>query len=162
MKGARGSKRPSHQKKKQLQWHISPPMEPAQTHELISAEEFSRALKLRKLRMEQLAPALMRFLKIDQVNRLHAGVGKKQGHLFAEDCLAKLDIEFEFGKDELKNIPAKEPFIIVSNHPYGGLDGLILLALMGKLRPDMKIAANYLLRQIPGISQMIIPINPFE
>jgi putative hemolysin len=49
---------------------------------------------------------------------------------------------------DLKNIPSNEPFILIANHPYGGIDGLILFSILAKIRPDTKMMANFLLRQI--------------
>jgi putative hemolysin len=51
---------------------------------------------------------------------------------------------------------------LVSNHPYGGIDGIILLSILPKIRPDFKMVANYLLNQIEPLQNHIIPVNPFE
>ncbi len=49
---------------------------------------------------------------------------------------------------QLEHIPASGRVIIVANHPIGSLDGLALLRLLGRIRPDVKIVANQLLAQL--------------
>ena len=55
------------------------------------------------------------------------------------------ELGIELTKAELKRIPKKGAFIIISNHPLGGVDGLLLLKLALQQRADFKIIANFLL-----------------
>lgn len=52
--------------------------------------------------------------------------------------------------------------MVVANHPFGGLEGLILGAILCRARPDVKILGNYLLERVSGIRTFIIPVNPFQ
>ncbi|MGC1631432.1 MAG: lysophospholipid acyltransferase family protein, partial [Gelidibacter sp.] len=52
--------------------------------------------------------------------------------------------------------------ITVSNHPLGGIDGILLLKLMLEQRDDFKIIANFLLERIEPMKPFIMPVNPFE
>ena len=56
-------------------------------------------------------------------------------------------------------IPPTGRFIIASNHPLGGLDGLALLHAVGKVRPDVVFPVNDLLMFLPGLEPVFIPIN---
>jgi 1-acyl-sn-glycerol-3-phosphate acyltransferase len=56
-------------------------------------------------------------------------------------------------------IPQAGRFIIAANHPLGGLDGLALLHVVGKVRPDIVFPVNDLLMFIPGLQALFIPIN---
>ncbi len=130
--------------------------------ELISEEDFAKALKLEKVKLNLLAPALMRLLKLDEVNEIYSQTSKLEGADFAEKMLERMGVEYEISEADLANIPKTEPFILIANHPYGGVDGMILMAILAKLRPDIKFLANFLLNQIEPLKNWIIPVNPFE
>jgi putative hemolysin len=130
---------------------------------LINKEEFSKATKLNQLGLDRLlASPLMKFLKIDDVNKLYDAVSKYEGVEFVREALQYLGVHFEVNQQELSNIPKSGAFITVSNHPYGGLDGLILMQLIGEQRPDFKVMGNFLLQNIVNIKDIILPVNPFD
>ncbi len=130
--------------------------------ELISKEDFSKALKLEKVKLKVLAPALMRLLKLSDVNEIYSESQELKGAVFAKKMLEKMGVDYEVSEEDLANIPKSGPFILISNHPYGGIDGIILIALLNELRPDFKFVANYLLKQISPLSDNFIAVNPFE
>ncbi len=59
----------------------------------------------------------------------------------------------------LENIPKEGNPMIVSNHPLGGFDGVALMSVVTKIRPDLKFPVNDILLKLPGIVPLIIPIN---
>ena len=69
---------------------------------------------------------------------------------------------FELLEEDLKRIPKSGAFITVSNHPLGGIDGILLLKLLLEHRPDYKIIANFLLHRIAPLKPYVMPVNPFE
>ncbi len=99
---------------------------------LIKKDDFSKALKLEKLKLKVLSPVLMRVLKLNKINQVYQESIEKKGDQFADAILASLGIEYELDPNDLKHIPSKEPFVMVANHPYGGIDGIILLAILQK------------------------------
>ncbi|MFY8021796.1 MAG: lysophospholipid acyltransferase family protein, partial [Bacteroidia bacterium] len=129
---------------------------------LIEKDDFAKALKLEKLKLDILAPALMKLLKLEKVNEVYSQSSEEVGVQFADDVLRQFGVDYEVSKDDLDNIPKSGPFILVANHPYGGIDGIILISMISKIRPDFKIVANYLLQQIPPLKDSFIPVNPFE
>lgn len=129
---------------------------------LIEKDDFSKALKLQKLKLDILAPVLMRILKLEKVNEVYTNSQDELGVSFADEILKQFGIDFQVDQTDLDNIPKTGPFILVANHPYGGIDGVILISLIQRLRPDFKIVANYLLQQIPPLKDSFIPVNPFE
>lgn len=131
-------------------------------HELISTEDIENGLQLRKLKIAALAKVVMKVLKLKKVNELYETSASFKGAEFTESVLDHLGIEYDFATEELLNIPKDEPFVVISNHPYGGIDGLILLSLISKIRPEFKIMANYLLQQIPPLKDQLVVVNPFE
>jgi putative hemolysin len=130
--------------------------------DLISEEDFAKALKLEKVKLNLLAPALMRLLKLDEVNEIYSENSEFTGADFAEKMLERLGVEYEVSENDLANIPKTGPFILIANHPYGGIDAIILTAVLVKLRPDIKFIANFLLKQIKPFRDYIIPVNPFD
>lgn len=129
---------------------------------VITTEEFAKATKLDKLRMPGLAALLMELMKINQVNELFAQAQPKQGPEFVDSILKGIGIEIEFDERELKNIPATGSFIAIANHPYGGIEGMVLLKILCMARPDAKLMANFLLKKIPNLADYFIAVNPFE
>ena len=129
---------------------------------LISNEAVSRGLKLQKLKLTSLAPLIIKALKLEKVNQLYANHADTKGMEFADEILNELQVAYEFNTEELKNIPQHEPFIVIANHPYGGIDGLMLLRILTQARPDFKIMANFILQLIPALKENFVPVNPFE
>jgi putative hemolysin len=129
---------------------------------IITTEEFAKATKLDKLKLPGLASFLMELMKINQVNDLFAQAQPKQGIDFIDAILKGCGVEIEFDEKELRNIPTNGSFIAIANHPYGGIEGLVLLKMLLMARPDAKLMANFLLKKIPNLSDFFIAVNPFE
>lgn len=105
---------------------------------------------------------ILKILRISKINRIY----NKHKHLkdlaFFTALLNDLQIKFEIPEEDLKRIPKEGAFITVSNHPLGGIDGVLLLKLLIEKRPDYKIIANFLLHRIEPMKPFIMPVNPFE
>jgi 1-acyl-sn-glycerol-3-phosphate acyltransferase len=59
----------------------------------------------------------------------------------------------------LENIPGKGRYIIASNHPLGGLDGVALMQVIGSKRKDIVFPVNDILMYLPNLRELFIPIN---
>src|ERR1700751_986977 len=129
---------------------------------IITTEEFAKATKLDKLKMPGLAALLMEVMKINQVNELFAKAQPKQGPEFVDAILEGCGVDIEFDDRELKSIPADGSFIAIANHPYGGIEGMVLLKILCMARPDSKVMANFLLKKIPNLADYFVAVNPFE
>jgi len=129
---------------------------------VITTEEFAKATKLDKLKMPGLAALLMEIMKINQVNDLFAQAQPKVGPDFVDAILEGCGVKIEFDERELKNIPADGAFVAIANHPYGGIEGMVLLKILCMARPDAKVMANFLLKKIPNLSDYFVAVNPFE
>lgn len=105
---------------------------------------------------------LMKVLKISTLNKIY----DKHKHLseleFLNAILDEFQIKFEIPEEDLKRLPKEGPYITVSNHPLGGIDGILLLKLMLEREPNFKIIANFLLHRIAPMKPYIMPVNPFE
>ncbi len=129
---------------------------------IITTEEFAKATGLDKLKMPGLAAFLMEVMRINQVNSLFAEAQPKQGIEFIDAILKGCGVEIEFNEKDLRHIPRKGSFIAIANHPYGGIEGLVLLKMLLMVRPDAKLMANFILKKIPNLSEYFIAVNPFE
>ena len=81
---------------------------------------------------------------------------------FAAACLTTLDVTVDCTAENLERIPAQGPVVLFANHPSGALEGLMMAALCGKVRPDLKILASDVLLRIPQLAQlapMLLPLN---
>ena len=105
---------------------------------------------------------LLRLLRISEVNKIYQKHKEKKDLIFLNGILEEFQIEFEIPEEDLKRIPKNGSFITVSNHPLGGIDGILLLKLLIEHRPDYKIIANFLLHRIEPLKPFVMPVNPFE
>ncbi|CCO25342.1 lysophospholipid acyltransferase family protein [Maridesulfovibrio hydrothermalis] len=80
---------------------------------------------------------------------------------FVEKALKLLGINSETDKNELLRIPRSGPSVVVANHPFGVVEGLVLLRVLKAVRPDVKIMANFMLGIVPEMSEYLISVDPF-
>lgn len=105
---------------------------------------------------------LMKVLRISTANEVYNKHKHKKDLPFLNGLLDEFQIEFEIPEEDLKRIPKEGPFITISNHPLGGIDGILLLKLLLEHRADYKIIANFLLHRIEPLKPYVMPVNPFE
>lgn len=80
---------------------------------------------------------------------------------FMDEALDGLDVTYETTGTELSDIPREGPLVVVANHPFGGIEGLLLGSIMLGQRGDTKIMANYLLGKIPELKDVLLCVDPF-
>jgi putative hemolysin len=104
-----------------------------------------------------------RFLCLDTMNKAYTKIvfQRKRSNFF-NDWLEFMNIRLNIAEEDMKKIPTVRPLVVVANHPFGGLDGIILASVLTKIRQDVRILGNYLLRHVPEIREFIIPIDPFR
>ena len=107
-----------------------------------------------------LGRALMRLTGVSKVNDLYDRVAPLKGPAFADGILKDVGVDYRIGNpSRLQNLP-EGPFITVSNHIYGHLDGIMLVDLMGHLRPGFKVMVNEILGHIRMMAENFIVVNP--
>jgi putative hemolysin len=105
---------------------------------------------------------LMKALKISTLNKVYDRNKHLEDVPFLNAILDDLEIKFEIPEEDLKRLPKEGAYITISNHPLGGIDGVLLLKLMLEREPNFKIIANFLLHRIEPLKKYIMPVNPFE
>ncbi|MBP8959067.1 MAG: lysophospholipid acyltransferase family protein [Bacteroidales bacterium] len=107
------------------------------------------------------AELLMRIFSLDKVNKVYKNSIEFTGAKFTSSLLNDLGIKYIIGNVErLKFLPKEGPFITISNHPYGGLDGIILVDLIAAIRPDFKLMVNNILAKVKTMKDNFIPVIP--
>jgi putative hemolysin len=118
--------------------------------------------KLSFLGGEHFARFLMLLLRFDKLNRVYNQIGDKKGLGFIDELLNILEIKFLYDTEELqKRVPKTGPVVIVSNHPFGGLEGILLIKMLSQVRPDVQIMATHLLQKIDPISDYFVEEESF-
>jgi putative hemolysin len=74
-------------------------------------------------------------------------------------ALQSLDITVRYSAEKLAAVPREGPLVVVANHPFGVVDGLVVCYLVSTLRPDFKVVAMSTLWRVPEIREHILPIN---
>lgn len=105
---------------------------------------------------------LLRLMRLNRLSDLMASTSGKKGKEFIDLLFEKLEISFEVSEEDLSRIPKSGPFIVISNHPFGGLDDLILLRIFSEIRPDFKIFSNPILQKFGGLDEYLLPGTAFS
>jgi len=131
---------------------------------LVTAREVAKAIKADKYGVLGTFSGwlLMKVLRISQLNKIY----DRNKHLsnldFLNAILDEFQIKFEVPEEDLKRLPKDGAYVTISNHPLGGIDGILLLKLMVEREPNFKIIANFLLHRIEPLKPYVMPVNPFE
>ncbi len=107
-------------------------------------------------------PFLKRWLSVDALNHVHDQVVETAtSETFFSRTLEILGCKYEVAASDLERIPASGPVVVVSNHPLGGLDGIILGDLLRRRRTDTRLMANFLLKNVRYTEDHMFFVDPF-
>ncbi|MDA3867070.1 MAG: GNAT family N-acetyltransferase [Salinivirgaceae bacterium] len=84
------------------------------------------------------------------------GTIKEGNPEYVEKIINDIGINIIIQDEDLAKIPTTGPFVTISNHPFGGVDGIILAHLLLKKRPDFKIVATPTLWKIYPLNDFFI------
>lgn len=100
---------------------------------------------------------LIRILHLKEINAFLKEFGHLTGTAFIDQVIKTLNIHFELMGEE--NIPQKGRYMFVSNHPLGGLDGVLLLKLLNEKAGSTKVIINDFLMAITPLKHYFVPVN---
>lgn len=101
----------------------------------------------------------MKLLDIDKVNRIHDHNFDTPGPQFCRGLLNDLNIKLRIDNEKvLDNLP-EGAFITISNHPFGALDGITLIDIIGSRRPQFKVMVNMILNYIVAMRPNFIAVD---
>ena len=78
---------------------------------------------------------------------------------FWEGSIKKLNLNINYSEEALKKIPKEGPLVVVANHPFGVLDGLVICWLMSLVRDDFKVLTHSLLLRAPETKGYLLPVD---
>ena len=128
---------------------------------IVNKSQVKNVIKVKGVAGDMLASVLMRVLGVNKMNDIYSHIYQYQGVEFADKLIEHLDVTCDYIPEELDYLPQDQPFIVVSNHPFGAIDGIMMLSILGKKRPDLKILTNFILSYIPNLTDHFFPVNPF-
>ncbi len=124
---------------------------------LLTPRELARATNLDTPGVAVIAQALMHIFRYNKLNRVYSDNYDNDPVIFIKSIIEHLDIRIDVSEKDIENIPATGPFIMVSNHPFGGVDALILLDILLRKRSDIRVMSSFLLQQIDPLKELILP-----
>jgi putative hemolysin len=111
-------------------------------------------------RGQQFAKFILKIFRIELVNDLYDRSCEHSGAAFAKSILNDLGVDYLIGNPERLRPLQEGVFITVSNHPYGGIDGIMLIDLMAIIRTDYKLMVNQILSMVKAMDENFISVNP--
>ena len=108
---------------------------------------------------EKFVNRLLKFLSVDKVNWIHDHNCDVQGAEFTTGLLRDLDIKLRIDNEQRLDNLHEGAFITVSNHPFGALDGITLINLIGTRRPQFKVMVNMILNYISAMRPSFIAVD---
>lgn len=135
---------------------------PASDQPLIQLRSFFKNPLQRKL-FSVVGGAVEKALAIDRINQIYyAAASGDDNRNFLDRVLDVMNIELAVAEADMARIPKTGRVVVVANHPFGGIEGIILGALLRSVRPDIKLMANFLLKSIPDLHDSMIFVDPFD
>jgi len=97
-------------------------------------------------------PGLERLLRIEDLNDVHEAACAEDGPARPggafDRMLEPLGVDWEIAVGDLDRIPREGPLVVVANHPFGGLEGIVLGAVLKRVRPDARILVTRFLHAV--------------
>jgi len=118
---------------------------------------FSKSPALKKTIPKFVVNYLKKIVHQDDLNIFLEKCGDLKDAEFVENGLKHFEIHYNVYGSE--NIPESGRYIFVSNHPLGGLDGMVFIHELSKYYHDIKFPVNDILTNIKNLSGIFLPVN---
>jgi putative hemolysin len=112
-------------------------------------------LKRKLIRMIERMTGQPRLKRIYEDNRSHPVAGEN----FFDAAMRRLELRIVANEDALPRWPHEGPLVVVANHPFGVLDGLIICHLVSKVRSDFRVLTNSVLYRADEIRTFLLPVD---
>ncbi len=103
----------------------------------------------------------MRLFGLRRANRIYDRTFDR-AECYTGRLLEYLDISYHIDPSDLENIPRSGALVVISNHPTGAMDGVVLIDVLSKIRPDIKFLGNFLLERVEPLKPYVISVDPFD
>jgi len=118
---------------------------------------FNKNPKLARLMPGFLMRYLKRIVHQDEINEILRVYHDLRGSVFNDAVLKYMGIEYRV--HGVEKIPSGGRNIFVSNHPLGGLDGVVFISELSKHFPSIKFPVNDILMYVENYSDIFLPVN---
>jgi putative hemolysin len=106
---------------------------------------------------------LERLLSVKKLKEMYSDMPDSSNPTqFLDNALKTLKIRYAIHPEDLSSIPTTGTTVVVANHPFGGIDGMILASVLCSARKDVKILVNYMLGAVPELHPLFILSDPFQ
>ena len=105
---------------------------------------------------------IAKFLPLQKIQDLYECVQTANSGSWFDALLKEMRVSLCVDERDFGRIPKSGPVLVVSNHPFGILDGAVLGALIGRARSDAKILTNFLLKGVTELQDRCIFVDPFD
>lgn len=119
----------------------------------------SKSSSLAKYTPKFLINWIKRIVHQDELNQILEYNADKEGAEFAKGTLKYLNASAKITFLDRESLNKNGRYIFVSNHPLGGLDGLILINELGSIMGDIKFVVNDILMNIKPLESIFVPVN---
>ena len=81
------------------------------------------------------------------------------GESFWDAAVRRLELKIVCNDEALAKWPKTGPLIVVSNHPFGVLDGVVICHLVSRVRNDFRVLTNSVLMRAKEVQKFLLPID---
>jgi len=113
---------------------------------------------------EPVVQTLLKYvLRVGDLNNLYKELrgSSEPGH-FVERLVNRLGTRWEVSDESCRQIPQSGPVVVIANHPFGAVEGLVLVLILKRVRADVKVMANWFLSEIEELRKLMIFVDPFN
>jgi putative hemolysin len=137
---------------------------------MLSSDEAPRLIDLRNAIENPVGRTLYRLvespidrmLSLTTINKLYLESLALDHHPnYFASALRVLNIEYDLSDEDRAKIPTEGPVVVVANHPFGAVDGVVLGDVLSRLRGDVRLLGNHWLAEIPEVRGSVIPVDPW-
>jgi len=108
-------------------------------------------------------PVLEKVLGLSRLDLFYSRVSDADpAEPFIERTLRLLGVTVQVSQGDIARVPVTGPVVVVANHPFGMVEGLVLAAVLERVRPDVRTMANHLLAAMPELRERMIMVDPFD
>jgi putative hemolysin len=137
-------------------------MEENQGHKRLEPIDVKKVLSAKNPSLGRIVPSfiinyLKKIIHQDELNEFLKLYGHLQNAELIQEWLRYLKISYRVHGKE--NIPAEGRYIFVSNHPLGGLDGLVFIYELSKYYKEIRFPVNDILLNIENLNGIFLPVN---
>ncbi len=117
---------------------------------------------LRRKLVAALGRPLGALMGLPELNAIYDLVAaREEGEDFLLKMFEVMKISYRVSDEDLARIPATGPAVVVANHPFGAVEGVLLMSLLSRVRSDFKVMGTHFLRLVSEIAHMLIFVDNF-